>query len=338
VYDDDEPLEATLTAAYLELSRPSARLTAGGIPMQFGRGLIMADETLAAIAEFTFGKPYLEIKAARVRRSSPMAGIGIGYRPSRFEHAELFGVWFSDQDDIIADAPLFQEQDRSSSADLYWLGASAELLAGPAFFSMVGAYQTGRFTVEGTDQSFVWPFTEQTYSTQRDLSAWFFDLSLEANVAPWGSLGAFCYVASGDEEPGRGDFGAYTAVNAYNPRLAIFFDPGFIDRDDSELFTFGGVTRNGVVAPGITLTVQPVEAITLESTAAWLYTQASPSNGDQYYGYEVDGTLTLKLMKKHEIFLQVARFEHGGFFESRLGSEEAFDPAVQFVVGGRLVL
>ncbi|MGD9008835.1 MAG: hypothetical protein PVG41_12985 [Desulfobacteraceae bacterium] len=337
VYEDDEALEANLTAAYLDLSGPSARLTVGGIPMQFGRGLIMADETLAAIVEFTFDKSYLEVQAARIQDSSPMASIGVGYRPSRFEYVQLFGVWFSDRDDIIADAPLFLGKDRSSSAELYWLGASAELFVGPALFSMVGAYQTGRFTVDVTYESIFPPFQEYTYSIERDVSAYFFDLALEANVAQWGSVGAFCYVASGDEELGQDDFGAYTTIGAYNPRLAIFFDPNFIDSDNSEQFTFGGVTRNGVVAPGVTLTVQPVETITLEASAAMLYAHEASANGDQRYGYEIDGSVTLKVMKKHEIFLQAARFEHGNFFESRLGSGESFDPAFQFLIGGRLV-
>jgi hypothetical protein len=336
VYEDEEAFEANLTAAYLDLSSPSVRLTAGGIPMQFGRGLIMADEALAAIVGFTFGKPYLEFKAARIQDASPMASIGVGYRPSRFEHAEIFGVWFSDRDDIIANAPLFPGRDRSSSADLYWLGASAELFVGPALFSMVGAYQTGQFTIDVTYRSIFPPFQEQTYSIERDLSAYFFDLSLESNVTQWGSVGAFCYVASGDEELDRDDFGAYTTISAYNPRLAIFFDPNFIDTDNSEQFAFGGVTRNGVVAPGITLTVQPVEAVTMEASVASLYAQESSSNGDQHYGYEIDVGMILKILKKHEIFLQAARFEHGNFFESRQGSEESLDPAFQFVIGGRL--
>lgn len=336
VYDDNETLEANLTAAYLNLNSPSVRLTAGGIPMQFGRGLIMADETLAAILEFEFGKPYLELKAARIQDTSPMASIGVGYRPSRFEYAQLFGVWFSDRDDIIANALLFPGRDRSSSADLYWLGASAELFVGPALFSMVGAYQAGHFTVDVTYQSIVMPILERTYSEERDVSAYFFDLSMEANVAQWGSAGAFCYVASGDEELDRNDFGAYMAINAYNPRLTIFFDPDFIDTDNSERFIFGGVTRYGVVAPGITLTVQPVEAITLEVSAASLYAQKSSTNGDRRYGYEIDVGVTLKVMQDHEIFLQAARFEHGNFFKSRQATKGSFDPAFQFVIGGRL--
>lgn len=336
VYDDNETLEANLTAAYLDLSSPSARLTVGGIPMQFGRGLIMADETLAAILEFTFDKPYLEVKAARIQDSSPMVGIGVGYRPSRFEYAQLFGVWFNDRDDILANTPLLTGLKRSSTADLYWLGASAELFAGPVLFSMVGAYQTGRFSVDVTYRSIVPPYQGRTYAVEKDVSAYFFDLSMEANVAPWGSLDVFCYVASGEEELDQDDFGAYTAISAYNPRLTIFFNPDFIDTDNSERFIFGGVTLNGVVAPGITLTVQPVEAITLEATAASLYAQESSTNGDRRYGYEIDVGVTLKVMKDHEIFLEAARFEHGNFFKSRQGSGESLDPAFQFVIGGRL--
>jgi hypothetical protein len=336
VDDDDEALTVDLTAAYLDLSSPSTRLTAGGIPIQFGRGLIMADETLAAICEFTFGKPYLEVKAARIQEASPMASVSVGYRPSRFEDAQLFGVWFNDRDDIVASAPLFIGQNRSSSADIYWLGASAELFVGPVLFSMVGAHQTGRFTVDITYRSIFPPFQERTYSVESDISAYFFDLALETNVAQWGSLGAFCYVASGDTELGRDDFGAYTAISAYNPRLTIFFDPGFIDSSNSEHFLYGGVTRSGVVAPGITLSVQPVEAITLEASAASLYAQKSSTSGDRRYGYEIDMSVTLKVMKDHEIFLQAARFEHGNFFKSGEESGEAPDPAFQFVIGGRL--
>jgi hypothetical protein len=337
VYDDGEQLEANLTAAYLDLSSPSVRLTAGGIPMQFGRGLIMADEDLAAILEVTFGKPYLELKVVRIADASPMASVGVGYRPSRFEHAELFGVWFSDRDDIIADAPLFPGRDRSSSADIYWFGASAELFVGPALFSVVGAYQTGHFTVDGSYRSIVPPFEERTYSVERDIAAYFCDLAVEANAAEWVSLGAFCYIASGDENIGQDDFNAYATISAYNPRLAIFFDPDFIDRDNSDQFTFGGVTRNGVVAPGITLGVEPVEAVILEASAAWLYAQEESSNGDRRYGYEVDVGMTITVLKDHEIFLQAARFEHGNFFKSRQESGASPDPAFRFVIGGRLV-
>jgi hypothetical protein len=110
----------------------------------------------------------------------------------------------------------------------------------------------------------------------------------------------------------------------------------FIDSDNSEQFTFGGVTRNGVIAPGITLTVQPVEAVILEASVASLYAQKSPSNGDRYYGYEINAGVSLKVMQEHEIFLQAARFEHGDFFRSWQESGESLDPAFQFVIGGRL--
>lgn len=338
--EDDDPLEADLTAAYIELSNSSARLAAGGIPIQFGDGLIMADETMAAMLNIDGDTTYLEIKAAQVENTSPMVGAAVGYRPGRFEHLELFGVWFSDHDDVFAGSLPWRVQaltNATSEGNLYWIGASAELFAGPALFSMVGAYQTGRFTIDGTIRTGGFPPTLQSYTFTQDVDAYFIDLSLEGTVADRVTLGAFCYVASGDAEPGNRRLNAAIGVNADNQRLAIFFDPDFLDRDDEDRFAFGGVTSGGVIAPGIALTLQPVDHLTVDVSAATFFAQQALPSGEQWYGYEIDLGATVRLLERHALFLEAARFEHGDYFEAWLGGSHTPDPAVRVVIGARLV-
>lgn len=338
--EDDDPLEADLTAAYIELSNSSARLAAGGIPIQFGGGLIMADETMAAILNVNGAKTYLEIKAAQVEETSPMVGAAVGYRPGRFERIELFGVWFSDHDDIFAGSLPLRIQsmtNATSEGNLYWIGASAELFAGPALFSLVGAYQTGRFTIDGTIPSGGMLPTRRSYSFKQDVEAYFVDLSLEGNVTEWASLGAFCYVASGDAERSDGRLNAAIGVNAGNSRMAIFFDPDFLDRDDEDRFTFSGVTSGGVIAPGIGLTLQPVDRLSVKVAVAAFFAQEALPSGEQWYGYEIDVGATVKLFKQHALFFEAARFEHGDYCEAWLGQSDTPDPAIRLVVGARLV-
>ena len=330
--EDDDEIAVDLTAAYLNFRNQTTNLTLGGQTIQFGRGLILTDETLAAALNWRLGKTYIDLKAARILDASPMVGATIGYQPGLFERVELFGVWFRDQEDIFANSlPLLYQirYDPSSEGTVYWLGALADLFVGPALISMVGAYQTGNFSVTSIN---LWG---QRITREIDLSAYFFDLSMEGNFASWGSLGAFCYVASGDQDPLQGELNAYASLMAFNPRMAIFFNPDFFDRDDSETFIFGGATYGGVIAPGVSLTLTPVEAITFDASAATIYAQEALPDGEQWYGFEIDLSMTYTFLKHYEIYCQAARFMHGDYFESTL--ERNLKPASSLSIGGRLL-
>jgi hypothetical protein len=295
---------------------------------------------MAAILNVTGDTTYLEIKAAQVEDTSPMVGAAVGYRPGRFERLELFGIWFSDHDDIFAGSLPLRIQaltNPTSEGNLYWIGASAELFAGPALFSMVAAYQTGRFTIEDTLRNASPPPTMLSYKYTQDVDAYFIDMSLEGNVVEWASLGAFCFVASGDAKRVNGPLKAAIGINADNPRMTIFFDPDFLDRDNEDRFSFSGVTSGGVIAPGIGLTLQPLDDLTVDVSAATFFAQEALPSGEQWYGYEIDLGATVRLFEQHALFVDVARFEHGDYFEAWLGRSAAPDPAMRVVIGARLV-
>jgi hypothetical protein len=87
--EDDDEIAVDLTAAYLNFHNQTTNLTLGGQTIQFGRGLILTDETLAAALNWRTGKTYIDLKAARILDASPMVGAAIGYRPGLFEHGEF---------------------------------------------------------------------------------------------------------------------------------------------------------------------------------------------------------------------------------------------------------
>jgi hypothetical protein len=322
----DEAVEIDLTNAYLSLSKAGVSANLGLQTINFGDGLIMADNVPAAVLDFKHGKGYMQLAWAQALDSSPILAATIGVHPGYFEHAALFGIWFRDQDDAFAKAiPLIYQLllESRSEGDLYWTGISADLFVGKALFSAMGAYQWGEFKLYN-----------DTTSLSRAVSAFLADLSVEGNLSDWCSLGAFVFVASGDDTPLRDDLNAFVSIMPFNPRAAIFFDPEFMAQDENaEKLSFNGGFFGGVIAPGLTLNLVSASGLALETTLATFYAHQALDDGSQWYGWEVDLGVSYNFARFYTLYAEAARFEHGNYYESLL--KEKVDPAMRFSIGLR---
>lgn len=326
--EENDELEADVTVAYLGINGGNIRMDLGIQPVQFGNGFIMTDNVLAAAIHMNRGNGYAELKAARAMDSSPMVGLTLGYRPGYFERLEIFGIWFSDQDNIFAySIPLVYQVllDLSSEGRLYYFGAAADLFVGDAMLTLVGAYQTGQYTIGYRNMY------GSSGEVHAEVRAYFGDISLEQNLSGWCTAGVFCYLASGDDTPSNSDLEAFLSITPYNPRAAIFFDPDFEDNDDAERFTYGGGFFGGVIAPGVKLTLLFEGGLTADASLIYLFAHQALDDGSQWYGWEVDLAIGYAFGEKYRLFVEAARFEHGDYFESLLA--ERTDPAVRLVAG-----
>ena len=322
--ESDAESGADLTNAYLSLSRGKVTADIGLQTISLGNGLIMADDVPAAVLNLDAGKGYLQLTLARALDSSPLVAAKIGTRPGYFEDAAIFGAWFQDKDDAFARAvpAVYQALlEPQSEGDLYWAGVSANLFLGKIIFSAMGAYQWGHLRLYN-----------DSVDLGRDVSGYLADLSLEGNLAQWCSLEAFVFVASGDDTPLRGDLDAIVSIRPFNPRATIFFDPEFLGRDaEDEELTFNGGFFGGVIAPGLTLSLMPTPALSLDATVSTLYAQQALDDGSQWYGWELDLGFSYDFSPTYTLFAQGARFQHGDYYESLLG--EKADPALRFSIG-----
>jgi hypothetical protein len=325
----EDGAEAELTHAYLSLSKGGVSADLGLQTVLFGNGLIMADEVPAAVLNLNRDKAYLRLSLVRALDSSPMAAATLGYRPGYFEDLALFGLWFQDQDDAFANAIPYIYQlllEPRSEGDLYWAGVSAEILVGKALFTAMGAYQWGELTL----------FTDAARA-RYDVSAYLADLSLEGNLAPWCSLGAFLFMAGGDDTPMNRELNSFVAIMPYNPRAVIFFDPEFLGHDpEDQMLTFNGGFFGGVIAPGLTLNLESTAGISAEAAIAAFYAQQDLDDGSRWYGWEADLTLSYTFSQDYTLYLEAARFNHGDYYESLLN--EAVEPATRISVGVRFQL
>ena len=323
----EEGVDAELTHAYLSLSKGGVSTDLGLQTVLFGSGLIMADEVPAAVFNLNRGKGYLQLTLAQALDSSPMAAATLGYRPGYFENLALFGIWFKDQDDAFANAIPYIYQllfEPRSEGDLYWAGASAEILVGKALFTAMGAYQWGKLEL-----------FNDTARARYDVSAYLADFSLEGNLASWCSLGAFLFISGGDDAPMDRDLNSFVAIMPYNPRAAIFFDPEFLGRDpEDQMLTFNGGFFGGIIAPGLTLDLQSDAGFSAEAAVATFFAQQDLDDGSGWYGWEVDLELSYTFSKDYTFYLEAARFQHGDYYESLLNEE--VDPATRFSVGLRV--
>ena len=258
-----------------------------------------------------------------------MAAATLGYRPGYFENLALFGIWFKDQDDAFAAAIPYIYQlllEPRSEGDLYWAGASAEILVGKALFTAVGAYQWGDLKLYN-----------DTAHANYSVSAYLADISLEGNLASWCSLGAFLFTAGGDDTPLNRDLNSFVAIMPYNPRAAIFFDPEFQGRDpEDRKLTFSGGLFGGVIAPGLTLHLESETGFSAETTVATFYAQQDLNDGSRWYGWEADLELSYTFFQNYTLFFEAARFTHGDYYASLLNDN--VDPATRLSVGIRCQL
>ncbi len=328
--DEGDELEAEIIRAYMSLKGHHVTMDVGLQSVQLGNAFILADDVWAASIAANLGDAYAELLAAEVMDKSPIVGLTLGVHPGYFERIELFGIWYSDRNDTFAESVPFIYQvlfDLKSEGTLYYFGVAADLFVGDTLLSVVGAYQTGQYTIDYRTVG------GQTGTSENDVHAYFGDISLEKNLSDWFTAGLFCFVASGDDQFQGGDLECFVSILPYNSRAAIFFDPDFLDINDNERLTYGGGYFGGVIAPGINLTMVSDMGLTFEAALIYLYADKALADDSQWYGWEVDLGISYAFRDRYTLFCEAAQFEHGDYYESLFGEKP--DPAVRFSAGLR---
>jgi hypothetical protein len=322
---DIREIDVYLSDASLSFSNRNWAVRLGVQPIEFGRGLIFSDDTIGISVHLKKGPLFADLIGARVMDNSPVLGGSIGYHLGLFQQVEAFALYYEDRENAFSRTmeQSFSVSDLSNEGYLSWYGISANFFLGKLYGSAVGAYQYGQMD-----------FSQSLRKIDRKISAYVFDLSIETNVTDRLTLGIFCFGASGDKEPLHGDFTAFISPRPYNLRAAIFFDPNFMDIDQTSRLVFGGTAVQGVIAPGFQFTFEPVRDLLFEGKLASFYPQNSPSTHGSWYGWEGDVEIRYRLKSNTLLFLEFARFEHGDFFKFQ--SEEKPSEAIRLIIGGQV--
>lgn len=313
------------TAASLTLGDRPIQLCLGVQAMKFGTNLITVDEVPAVRLTAAAGRWSLDLQAARIMEQSPMAGLDLGFRPGPFESVNFFGAWYRDEENALAASlpDLYQVLDPTSSGELWWAGVTAQLFLGKILMSATAVYEQGDIR-----------FEHLLGQTRRDVAAYLMDVGLEVNAGDQVSLGLFLFTASGDDDLRDDTLESFVSPLPYNTRATIFFDPEWLDRYIDEEIIYGGATVHGVVAPGGSITLAPIEALLMTGRVAIFYPQVNGPEGRNWYGWEADLDISYTLTDNFELFAQAARFEHGDYFENSQG--DAPEPSLLFAIGGRM--
>lgn len=328
--EDENDLTFEMANIYLAYSISNGFVQAGLQSFSGGRSMIYdTDEPGVSLGWDIQNNLYLRGEAFRIFDHSPMAKLTLGYEPGFLETLEIFGAWYHDADDRIADlyASFDPESHISgSSAHLFWIGGQADVFIGDFYVCFLGAHEFG--SVETTD----------SYGQNRpdmDVAAYLIDFEVNYNFSTNFSAAGFVFSASGDDRPETGNLNAFISPMPFNRRTAIFFNGGYERYDIEEAVMPGGVTWEGVVSPGIRMEYQLHPKVLSELTAAVMYPEGDLFDQDEWYGWETDIRLSWRFYQNHWLFLEAGRFTHGEFFKEKQGFRP--DPATRMAAGARFL-
>jgi len=321
---ETDELDFYLVDAHLDIGSRSRFIRLGVQSLEWARGAIFSDDTIAAFIHLGKGPLYADVIGARVMDNSPMVGGAIGYRLGAFQQIETFLLYYEDRENALSRAysQYTAVNDLTNEGYLSWIGLSAEFFIGNLYLTAVGAYQYGHME-----------FSQVRRQFGRNVSAYMFDLGMETNLTNRFSVGIFCFAASGDEQPFQDDLSTFVSPLPFNRRAVIFFDPYFMDIDPTDTLVFGGTTVKGVIAPGLTFTFEPVTDLFVAGKAASFYSQFKADAHGSWYGWEMDLDISYRINSNILLFIEAARFEHGDFWDAQL--QESPQETIRLFLGGR---
>lgn len=325
--EDENDLDSRLANVFLNYSGSGFSATAGRQLFEVGKGVVLySDEPGIAISYDGWENFYFKGDMYRVFDRSPMAKMAFGYVPGFLESVEFVGAWYRDRDDRIGELfeSLDEDADLDSSGNLFWVGGQGDFFVYDMFVSFLVMHQFGSVEIE-----------EAVLDTHLDVSAYLIDLELNYNVSGELSTAAFVFTASGDRSPESGSLNAFLSPMPFNRRTVIFFNGGFERYDIDEEIQLGGVTWDGVIAPGIKIEYQPDAKIITELVVALLFPEGDLFDTAAWYGWETDTRLSYEFYPGQRIFVEAAVFSHGNFFKQKYGFRP--DPATRLVAGIDLI-
>ena len=327
IAEDENDIDATMANMFINYSKAGFTLDAGLQPFAVGRGVVFySDEPGVSIRYDGWRRVYIKGEGLRVFDHSSMATLAVGYKPGFLESVEIVGAWYHDADDGIAELyqPFYEDTTLESSGDLFWTGLQAEFFVYDLYISALMMQQFGSVELDdGTDLS------------DFDISAYLVDLEAGYNISGQLSVGVFFFSASGDSSPMAGNLHAFMSPMPFNPRTSIFFNGGFARYDIEEAVLLGGVTWDGVSAPGIRFEYQPNYKVDVKLVGAMLFPQSELFDSARWYGWEADMRVSYEFYKPHQLFVEAGLLTHGNYFEKLYGIQP--DHSARVVTGFSLV-
>jgi hypothetical protein len=287
---------------------------------------------------------------------SPVAIVRADFLPSLFERAGFFAAGMRDRSGSIAElvrssvvesavanlsrafgtagteeataghllavalsAPL------ESDASIGWLGTSGSLV--PLRGQHLGwtlALEAGtlhRLTSTGPGGTNVW---DEDVPLRGKLAS----LRWESDLGDRVTAGAFLLYLSGGTPPARGPKGnqlpgrdssydAFLGISPFVTTTNLFFGGGLSDTFAARQVSAPGVNGRGVVAPGVSLSVDPLPKVSLQGKAAWLRSDVTGPFGGKIYGTEADLDVTWAPVPWLLFGLEVDVLWPGDFYPAR---------------------
>ncbi|MEA2060512.1 MAG: hypothetical protein U9P10_08420 [Thermodesulfobacteriota bacterium] len=325
--EDENEVYATLSDIFVNFSAAGLTLDIGLQPFTVGRGVIFySDEPGISLGYDGWQGVNIRGEGFRVFDHSPMATLTLGYQPGFLESVEIIGAWYHDADNKIAELyiPFYKKKNLKTSGHFFWAGLQTDFFVRELYISASIIQQFGSVQLDNGTDSFNF-----------DVSAYLIDLEAGYNISKRLTVGAFFFSASGDSHPTTGKLHAFVSPMPFNPRTAIFFNGGFERYDIEDAVLLGGVTWDGVSAPGIRIEYQPDPRVVTELVAAALFPQTDLFDTEQWYGWEVDARVSYTFYQNHQIFFETGILRQGGYFEPAYGFRP--DDAVRVAGGLHLV-
>ncbi len=308
---DESDVDATLADIFVNFSAAGASFDAGLQPFDIGGGMVFyGDEPGISIQYDESRRFYLKGNGFRVFDHSSMATFVMGYRPGFLESVELIGAWYRDADDAIAELyqPFYGDTVVTGKGRLFYGGLQAAFFIGDFYVSGLAMQQFG--TVELDDGAERLDFS---------VSAYLMDLEVSYNISGQLTMSGFFFAASGDNHPTSGNLHGFMSPKPFNPTTSIFFNGGFERYDVEEAVVLGGVTWDGVAAPGIRFEYQPNNRVSAELVTAALFPEDGLFDTGAWYGGETDIRVSYEFYQNRQLFFEAGYLYQGDYFEKTYG-------------------
>jgi len=289
-----------------------------------------------------------------VQGISPVAVVRADFLPSLFEHAGVFVAGLRDRTGSLAElvrgsvvewgvgnlarslgtteeaqaahvlatvlsAPL------ESDASIGWVGTSGSLA--PLRGQRLGwtlALQGGTLHQLSSTGPAGTPLLDQDVPIRGRLAS----LRWDSDLGSRASAGAFFLYLSGGLPPVRGPAGnalpgrggsydAFLGISPFITTTNLFFGGGLSETFAARQVTAPGVNGRGVVTPGVSLAVEPLEKVSVQGRAAWLRADVTGPYGGKVYGTEADLDVTWQARDWLLLGVEVDALWPGDFYAGR---------------------
>jgi hypothetical protein len=289
-----------------------------------------------------------------VKGISPVAVVRADFLPSLFEHAGVFVAGLRDRTGSVAELVRGSvvewgvgNLDRSlgtageapaahllaamlaapleSDASIGWVGTSGSLA--PLRGQRLGwtlALQGGTLHQLSSTGGAGVQLLDEDIAIHGRLASLRWDSDLGSRV----SAGAFFLYLSGGLPPVRGPAGnplpgrdssydAFLGISPFVTATNLFFGGGLSETFAARQATAPGVNGRGVVAPGVSLSVDPLPRISVQGKAAWLRADVTGPYGGKVYGTEADLEVTWQARDWILVGAEVDALWPGDFYAGR---------------------